>query len=162
MITTKRFARLLLPALAAVGVLTAASASSAAANPPTDFVRLTGVNLDFGDWGLMPPPGNDPLGFGLLEWDTSGGTVTPHLTGELYINNGQGLHARMQMRYYDVFGNVLTTKVGGEVAALDNGTWDWNVDLAPYSNPSIYKVVVSTTYKVGTNWYTKSAQTFYI
>src|SRR5688572_18997203 len=87
-------------AVAAVGVLAAASASSAAANPPTDFVRLTGVNLDFGDWGLMPPPVNDPVGFGLLEWDTSGGTVTPHLTGELYINNGQGLHARMQMRYY--------------------------------------------------------------
>jgi hypothetical protein len=160
---TRHLGRLALPVILAVAALGTATTSPVSANPPTDAILLSAINIDFGGpCGLAPPPGNFPLCIGWLEWDTSGGTVTPHLTGELYLNNALGLHARMQMRYFDVFGNVLATKVGGEVWASDNATHSWSVDLDPYSNPAIYRVDVSTTYKLGVNWYTKSLQTVYI
>ncbi len=158
----KPIARFLLPILAALGLLAAGASSASATPPPSDLVRIPSTNLDFGEGGLLPPPVNDPAGFGTLQYDISGGTIKPVLTGKLYLNNALGMHARMQMEYYDVFGTRLANKHGGEVVANSNALHTFSVNLAPYSNPSIYKVVVSTTYKLGTNWYVKASQTVFV
>ena len=127
---------------------------------PADGVRLTGVGVDFGDLEFV---NNAPVGFGLLSWDLGNDTITPHLTGKLYLKNSMGVTARMQMRYFDVHGNILSTRAGGSVTANNNKLRKWTVDLAPYSNPLIYRVDVSTTVEGEPGqWFTVASQTFHI
>lgn len=155
--------RLLLPILAALGLLAAGVGSASATSPPTDLVRIPSTNVDFGDVGLMPPPVNDPWGYGTMQYDTTGGTIRPVLKGKLFLNNALGLHVRMQMKYYDVFGTLLAIGHGNEVWATSNALFTWNVNnLSPYANPNIYSVVVSTTYKLGNTWFVKASQTVWV
>lgn len=82
-----------------------AAVSIASATP----VRLTGRDVDFGDGDMF---NDEPIGFGLLTWETTNGSIKPRLKGKLYLKSAMGVTARMQMRYFDVHGNVLTTQVG--------------------------------------------------
>jgi hypothetical protein len=136
-------------------------AGPASAAPATDLVRLTAINVDFGDNSWV---NNAPAGFGTLAYDVSTGTtITPRLAGYLHVNNAKGMHVRMQLRYYDVFGTELTpAKVGGTVTANDNAHHVWSVNLAPFSDPGIYRVNVSTTYEGSTGWLTISAANYYV
>jgi hypothetical protein len=162
-----RLGRLALPVLAGVGLATAASVGTAEATPPDDWVVLTGSNIDFGGEGGLLPVLNSPASPGILEWDTTGGTVTPHLTGKLYLDDALGLDTRIQLRYFDVFDNVLATRAGVEtvgqvVYATSNDVESWTVDLAPYANPDIYRVQVRTQYRLGNTWYVDDRQDVYI
>jgi hypothetical protein len=161
-----RLSRLALPALAAIGLATATSVGTAHA-VPNDTVYLSGTNIDFGGGGGLLPTVNSPATPGFLDWDTTGGTVTPHLTGTLYLDDAIGLDARIMLRYFDVFDNVLATRTGVEtvgqvVWASSNALESWTVDLAPYANPSIYRVQVRTQYSLGNTWYTDDYQNVYI
>jgi hypothetical protein len=135
-------------------------AGPASAAPATDLVRLTAINADFGDNTWV---NNAPVGFGTLTYDVSSGTtILPRLVGYLHVNNAKGMHTRMQMRYFDVFGTELATKVGGTVTANDNDHHVWSVNQAQYDNPAIYRVNVSTTYEGSTGWLTISATNYYV
>src|SRR5690349_18757268 len=65
----------------------------------TDAVRLTAPQLDFGrNWVL-----GAPLNAGDLDWDVTGGLVSPILNnGNIYINNAAGTCARMRLEIYDI------------------------------------------------------------
>jgi hypothetical protein len=153
--------RAVIAGLVAAVVSLTVLAGPASAAPATDLVRLSAINADFGDNSWV---NNAPVGFGTLAYDVSSGTtITPRLVGYLHVNNAKGMHTRMQLRYFDVFGAELTpAQVGGTVTANDNLHHVWSVNLAPYSNPAIYRVNVSTTYEGSTGWLTISAANFYV
>jgi hypothetical protein len=132
------------------------------AAPAFDPVQLASSTVDFGNGGLLPSPIDDPISFGVFDWDTSNGTVTPRLTGEMYLTDAQGMPARMYMSYYDVFGTRLAVKHSTASTALNNGTFTRTIDMAPYDNPAIYKVVVWTAFNVGSDWIIQSSRTVYI
>lgn len=122
-----------------------------AVQPPPDPVRLTALNVDFGAGTFVQ---GVPSAFGMLTWDLLSGTVEPRLTGTLYMNGSLGREAKMQMRFFDVFDNLLANKTDGSVTPSSNGLEEWSVDMAPYANNAIYRVEVSIlVHYTGNSWW---------
>jgi hypothetical protein len=141
--------RSLVTAATAVALATVAAAPAAAYPWAVDHPKITNQGIDFGtNWNVFLA---GPANGGDLVWDTPNtascpsGTVRPHLTGNLYLNNASGTTARMQIDYYDAAHNWITTKNGGSVTAPDNALHNWSVDLQPFCADNIYHVHVSTT-----------------
>lgn len=135
--------------------------SPAMAAPPPDYVRLTSTNIDLGDNSWFQ---GAPIGFAVLSWDTSTGTtITPRLFGYLHLNSARGMHARVQMTYYDVFGTRLHQGYGGTVTPQDDYHHVWHVNgLAPYSSPDIYRVEVALTYEGTSQWLATTWASYYV
>jgi len=131
--------RSLATAAAAVAIASLAAAPASAQDRP----KITNQYVDFGiNWG----PFGAPLYGGYLYWNVNAaGVVTPHLTGNLYINNSNGKCARMRIDYYDAAHNWITVKTGGKVCATSNALHTWSVNLQPFGANNVYHVHVSTT-----------------
>ena len=80
----------------------------------------------------------------------------------MYLNDAQGMPARIYMEYSDVFGNKLAIRHSTASTAPTDGTYTRTIDMAPYDNPAIYEVEVSTAYSVGNDWFIESSQTVQI
>ena len=94
----------------AIGIAIAALAVAATAGPAsaqTDVPPMTdatgntafGVNWQFGTPQLP----------GLLTWNPIAANTTPVVTGNLYLNNSAGVHARLQIVHYDAALNPIAT-----------------------------------------------------
>ncbi len=121
--------------------------------PPDDLVRLTARHVDFGD---DPFDANlsMPLTFGVLDWGVSRLTVQPVLTGKVYMNDSRGREAKIQMRFFDIFGTELQDARSESFIPTSDGLQSWAVDFSPYSNPTIEKVEVSILVrKDSTSWW---------
>ncbi|MFN8110476.1 MAG: hypothetical protein U0Y82_11630 [Thermoleophilia bacterium] len=106
-----------------------------------DNVRMGSDGVDFGDWRWLL---GTTEGAGTMSWDRGDGAkITPHLRGDLWLNNVAGVCARVRMRYYSTSGSLLADEHGGPACASDNSLQGWNVDLATYTGTSIGKVVVT-------------------
>lgn len=113
--------------------------------------------FDFGDdtWnGSQTVPNGD----GQVEWEFSGGQITPRLTGFLHLDDVPGECARMRVDYYADQGALdggpadtnlnadhLETIYGGEVCmdADDDSHQRWSVDLGGYSHYLIDHIGIS-------------------
>jgi len=150
---TARVTRRLLPVLAVIGLVLGSAASPAQAVADDPIALFDAPHVQFAGPVWAPAPVNLASGLGNVHWDTSAGTIRPHLTGTLHIFDAMGLPVRMQIGYYDVNDNRLATETGGTVTAED---WDhhaWSVDLQPYANPNIHYIIVSTTWDLDCgNW----------
>lgn len=114
----------------------------AGGSPPDDLVRLTANHVDFGD-DPFDVALSMPLGFGVLDWNLTGGTIRPTLTGRIYMNDSRGREAKVQMRFFDVFGTQLADRRSESFYPTSDGLQSWAVDYSPYANSSIEKVEVS-------------------
>src|SRR3954447_11355513 len=113
----------------AVGSTTVAS-STAWANTADDSVWIApGGGAGFGGPGWLF---GAPLGTGTVEWNLEDGTLEPHLTGTLHLNNAAGTCARMRLRYVSELGVLITTQTGATFCAAGGGQNSWNIDLAPF------------------------------
>lgn len=131
---------------AAVAALVAVGVSGLAAAPASawsqDRPKITDAGIDFGtNWDTF----GAPLNGGYLDWNTSGGVVTPHLTGNLYLKNSNGTCARMRMEYFDASHLLIATRNGGTVCATSNALHTWSVNLQPFGASNVFHVHVSTT-----------------
>ena len=94
----------------------------------------------------------------VVEWDFSGGQITPRLTGYLHLDEVAGNCARMRIDYYADDGAVggaladtdagvdhLETKYGGEVCVgvADDSHRRWSVNLGSYSHHLIDHIKIS-------------------
>jgi hypothetical protein len=114
-------------------------------------VEVRSQGFDFGGEGFnlgAPTPGGE------MTWRFDDGTVTPHLTGHLHLNNVDGECARMNRRYLTASGTLLTTRAGGTVCASTNGHHEWDVDLDPYTSNKIGKVEVQVQMQQANGNYT--------
>lgn len=88
-------------------------------------------------------------GYGELQWESNGGDITPHLTGYLWTQNLAATCAKMRIQYYAEAANgdyVHLATRGSPEHCPTTDTIEWTeVDMAPFSDPSIVRVVVSTT-----------------
>ena len=153
---TRYLARVAVASAAAVGLaLTALTAPVSAAIGDEDDVLITGTDVDFGSIVVNPGPLAmgiwQPGGFGQLRWDFNGADVTPHLSGYLWTEHLLGTCAKMRIQYYALDANGayvhLATRGSPEHCPTTN-TIEWTeIDMAPFSDPDIVRVVVSTTVK---------------
>jgi hypothetical protein len=118
-------------------------------NKAADAVRSLAVGTDFGS-GLFT--NGAPAGSGTLTWDLANNTITPRLTGNLYMINAAGTQARMRLSHYDVHGNLLRRVAGSTKEPSTNALNTYPINLAGYSNPEIYRVEVAMTVNVGGTW----------
>ncbi len=125
--------------LAAAGALVAtAPLASAKSTLDQDGVRLTEAGFDFGDNTFAD---GAPTGNGTLTWVLQNGALTPRLKGTLHLRNVDNVCARMRMDFYN--GNaLLKRKRGGTVCAPDSAHHSYAVDLRPYTDIRITKVIV--------------------
>ena len=114
-----------------------------------DAVRSLGTGQDFGAGSFT---NGAPAGSGTLTWDLANNTITPRLTGTLYMINARGTQARMRLSHYDVHGNLLKKIAGSTHEPSNNALAQYPINLAGYSNPEIYRVQVATQVKVGSTW----------
>ena len=137
------FVRSLATAAAALALTTVAAAPASAW--PVDHPKVVGPHLDFGrNWnGAL----GEPTDGGNLYWDTTGGVVTPTLSGRLFMNNVDGLRGRLRIDYYDAAHNRITLRHSTwRTAAAGFNAFDF-VDFAPYGASNVYGVEVSTQYE---------------
>lgn len=148
-------------ASAAVAGLASTSEATVVACPlvifgdPVDQVKLEAVGFDFGTQGLV---NNGPACPGTLRWDLGSATITPHLTGTLYMKNSAGATARLQLKHYDVHDTLLATTNGAGKLALDDDE-EFTIDLGAYSNTLAYRVDTALQVKVGNSWVTQVTET---
>ena len=140
------FKELITRGFAGIGVIAAALSLTLCINVlpahavvvDTDRPRIPGTPLDFGtNWGV-----GGPLNGGYLTWDVAGGLTTPHLTGNLYINNAAGTCGRMRIESYDINFLYLNSVNGGTVCAPDNSRHTWSVNLFAPGDPDTTHVHV--------------------
>ena len=105
-----------------------------------DTVKISGGKIDLGNGSLS---NGAPSSAGSLDWDVSGGVVTPKFTGKLFIDD-QGFCGRVREDFYDENGTFLTTIYGGEVCQKKADTLSATVDLHNYSSPDVAQVDIST------------------
>jgi hypothetical protein len=118
-------------------------------NKGADAVRALSTGRDFGS-GVFT--NGAPAGSGTLTWDLANNTITPRLTGTLYLINSSGTQVRMRMSHYDVHGNLLKKMASATQEPGDNLLNTYPVNLAGYSSPEVYRVVAEITVNVGGTW----------
>ena len=136
-------ARSLATAAAALA-LTAVAAAPASAWP-VDHPKVVGPHLDFGsNWnGALA----EPTDGGNLYWDTTGGVVTPTLSGRLFMNNVDGLRGRLRIDYFDAAHKRVALRHSfWSTAGPGFNAFDY-VDFAPFGASNVYGVEVSTQYE---------------
>ena len=124
-------------AVAAVAGIGAAPASAW----PVDHPRIVAPQLDFGsNWsGALAAP----TAGGNLRWDTTGGTVTPILSGRLFMNNVNGLRGRLRIDYFDAAQNRIALRHSTwRTAGPGFNSFDF-VDLALHGAANVYGVEIS-------------------
>jgi hypothetical protein len=151
---TRHLARAAVASAAALGLgVTALDAPARAATVDDDNVLITGTDVDFGSIAVNPGPLAmgvwQPGGSGQVHWDDDGVDITPHLTGYLWTEHLLGTCAKIRIQYYADGGNGsyvhLATRGSPEhCPTTDSIEWT-EIDMAPYSDPDIIRVVVSTT-----------------
>jgi hypothetical protein len=114
-----------------------------------DSARSLGTGQDFGAGNFTS---GAPAGSGTLTWDLANNTITPRLTGTLYMINARGTQARMRLSHYDVHGTLLRRMAGSTHEPSKNTLNQYPINLAGYSNPEIYRVEVAMQVKVGNTW----------
>ena len=131
-------------AAAAVAVTTVAAAPASAW--PVDHPRIVGPHVDFGsNWNGAAA---EPTDGGNLYWDTTDGVVTPTLSGRLFMNNVDGLRARLRIDYYDAAHDRITLRHSTwRTAVAGFNAFDF-VDFAPFDATNVYGVEVSTQIEV--------------
>ena len=132
--------RSLTTAAAALAIIAVAAAPASAW--PVDHPKIVGPHVDFGsNWNGAAAEPNDG---GNLEWDTTGGIVTPTLSGRLFMNNVDGLRGRLRIDYYDAAQNRITLRHSTwRTAAAGFNAFDF-VRFAPFGASNVYGVEVST------------------
>jgi hypothetical protein len=105
-----------------------------------DDVRLTARGQDFGG---PPFTGGQPTGSGTLRWDRSSGTLDPHLTGDLFLDNSPGTPTRVRMTFYTVHGYQLGSITTPTEEVGNSDLWTLPVDLSANESDYIYAVDVS-------------------
>ena len=129
-------------ATAAAAVAIAAVSAGPASAWQVDHPKVVGPNIDFGsNWsGAL----GAPLAGGNLRWDTTGGTVTPKLSGRLFMNNVNGLRGRLRIDYYDAAHNRIALRHSTwRTAAAGFNAFDF-IDFKPFGAANVYGVEVST------------------
>ena len=96
------------------------------------------------DQDSVPTIGTSSFEFenGTVSWHFGNGRYDAHLTGTLRLNDANGSCARMRLEYFHN-GASIATKYGGSVCAPDGKAHEYNVDLDPYSDPTIDLLKVS-------------------
>jgi hypothetical protein len=132
--------RSLATAVAALAITTVATTPASAW--PVDHPKVVGPHIDFGsDWNGAA---NEPNAGGNLYWDTTGGDVTPTLSGRLFMNNVEGLRGRLRIDYYDAAQNRITLRHSTwRTAGAGFNAFDF-VDFAPFGASNVYGVEVTT------------------
>ena len=129
-------------AIAAAAVAIAAVTAGPAAAWPVDHPRSSGRTSTSAATGTLPsrhrPPGN-------LRWDTTGGIVTPTLSGKLFMNNVNGLRGRLRIDYYDAAHNRITLRHSTwRTAGPGFNAFDF-VDFKPFGASNVYGVEANTS-----------------
>ena len=129
-------------ATAAAALAVAIVAAAPASAWPVDHPRIVGPHVDFGsNWNGAA---GEPNAGGNLRWDTTGGVVTPTLSGRLFMNNVDGLRGRLRIDYYDAAQDRITLRHSPwRTAAAGFNAFDF-VDFAPFGASNVYGVEVST------------------
>ena len=151
-----------------LGLTLLAGPASASVIVDTDEPLIFGTNVEFGtvpnffdvSQGILRPGGP-----GLLEWESDGGVITPHLVGLMHTEDLAGSCAKMRIKYYaeDANGNYLHLATRGSPEHCpDNDDWEMTpVDIAPFGDPTVVRVVVATTVENGNgNFVINDSQTF--
>ncbi len=135
-----RIVRSSLAAAAAALVITTMAAAPAMAWP-VDHPKIVGPHLDFGsNWNGAAAAPDDG---GNLYWDTTGGIVTPTLSGRLFMNNVDGLRGRLRIDYYDAAENRITLRHSQwQTAGPGFNAFEF-IDFAPFGASNVYGVEVS-------------------
>ncbi|HKE76821.1 MAG TPA: hypothetical protein VKB57_24590 [Acidimicrobiales bacterium] len=121
----------------------------------SDTPRIVGTNVDFGSLVLDPIALLDgifqPASPGTLDWESEDGVITPHLKGWMYTKDLAGTAAKMRMTYYAEGDNgdyVHLATRGSDQHLPDNDDFELTeIDMAPYGDPAVVRVVVATTVK---------------
>jgi hypothetical protein len=100
----------------------------------TDPVKITESGLDFGGGSLVF---GVPTNSGVLGWDNTAGQITVILAGTLFINNGNGVCARMRLETYDVNHALVNARSDTTFCANDGSVNDFRVDLQTPADPDI-------------------------
>jgi hypothetical protein len=96
------------------------------------------------DQDTVPTIGTSSFEFenGTVDWHFANGTYDAQLTGTLRLDNANGSCARMRLEYFHNNASI-TTRYGGTVCAPDGNPHQYDVDLDPYSDPTIDLLKVS-------------------
>jgi hypothetical protein len=168
---TNRFARAVTASVAAtvLGLTALAAPASAAVLVDDDYYALiVGPNVSFGSNVINPGPfamngDAQPGGYGRLIWWSDGGVIEPELVGSMWTQRIGGDCAKMRMQYFDVHGVVLATRGSAQECPSDDAFDIHPIDMAPFADAAIVRVVVSTLTKGASgNWVVNGSQTFYL
>jgi hypothetical protein len=123
----------------------------APADPATDLLTLTGAGVDFGVNGLDAT--NKPNCPSTVAWDTSGGTITPRISGNIILKNSLGVSARVIASYFDVHGTSLgPARATSPKVATSNAEQSFPITIDGFSSPFVYQVSIATQVLSGTTW----------
>src|SRR4051794_16419971 len=139
------------------GAWTAVASSTVWANTHDDSVWIApGGGIGFGGPGWLF---GAPLGSGTVEWKLQNGTLKPHLTGTLHLNNAAGACARMNLRYLTEAGVLIASRTGATFCAGAAGQNSWSIDLAPFRGV-LGQVIVDLQKQTAAGvWVTAGSQT---
>ena len=168
---TNRFARAAIASAGAIALsLTALTPpASAAVMVDDDFYALIiGPNVSFGSNVINPGPfamtgDAQPGGYGRGIWWSDGGIIEPELVGSLWTQRIEDDCAKMRMQYFDAHGVVLATRSSPQECPSSDLFDIHPIDMAPYANAAIVRVVVSTLTKGASGtWVVNGSQTFWL
>ena len=168
---TNRFARAAIASAAAIALAltTLTAPASAAVMVDDDFYALIiGPNVSFGSNVINPGPfamngDAQPGGYGRVIWWSDGGIIEPELVGSMWTQRLRNDCAKMRMQYFDAHGVVLATRGSAQECPSDDAFDIHPIDMAPFADAAIVRVVVSTLTKVASgNWVVNGSQTFYL
>lgn len=147
----------------ALGVATLGLAALAVTVPagialaiPTDSVKITEQEVDFGRNWIA----GAPVSSGSVSWTVGGGNVTARLfNGNLYINNASGTCARMRLEGYDANHHLVASRNGVTKCASNGSLHSWSVDLSITHPDALHVHAVLQTQTAGGGYLTAGLDT---
>jgi diadenosine tetraphosphatase ApaH/serine/threonine PP2A family protein phosphatase len=138
-IRSRRLRRSLTVLLLASGALLATVGQAAASvdTARTDRPEIEAGNLDFGN--------KDLLGFlngGIVNYDVVGSTITPWVSGILYINNAKDTCTRIEVVYHDAAHDELDRWDSNGYCVSDNKSYDEVISDSAFGSADFDHVII--------------------
>jgi hypothetical protein len=109
----------------------------------TDRPRISTSGRDFGNNQFA----GAPLNGGIVNWDlnTATGTITPWISGQLYLNNLKDECAEIVVKYHDSAHNELGVRSSPTYCPNDNKSYQYTISISSFGDPDVDHVIIQLT-----------------
>ena len=140
MTTSTRILRRSLTGLLLAGtalLVNVGSAQAAVDTARTDRPEIEAGNLDFGNKDLL-----GSLSGGIVNYDVVNGTITPWVSGILYLNNAKDTCTRIEVDYHNAAHDELSTWHSTGYCPADNAKYEEVISDATFGSADFDHLIV--------------------